>query len=310
MHSLIITYNKISICGKVLFITCILFLVVLYFKGFNTLHTSIENFENDEQFQFKSNTIDIYDEFYADIYDQLVFNKLKNDFEIIQIKKLIDPTTKNKILDIGCGTGHHVAKLSHLENTEIIGIDQSSSMIKKAKENYPTLNFKVQDIVDKNSFLINSFTHILALYFTIYYFDRKDLFFGQCFDWLMPGGFIILHLVDKKEFDPMVPSGNPLYVVSPQKYAKERITRTTVNFNNFKYQSNFTTDKEENVSIFEEKFSFANGKSRKNEHQLFMEDKDVTLQIATSIGFIVRGKANLIKCGYESQYLYILMKPE
>ena len=43
-------------------------------------------------------------------------------------------------------------------------------------------------------------------------------------DWLMPGGYLIVHLVDRESFDPILPPGNPLYVVSPQKYAKERIT--------------------------------------------------------------------------------------
>ena len=51
----------------------------------------------------------------------------------------------------------------------------------------------------------------------------------------MPGGYLIVHLVDRESFDPILPPGNPLYVVSPQKYAKERITKTKVHFNDFIY---------------------------------------------------------------------------
>jgi hypothetical protein len=62
--------------------------------------------------------------------------------------------------------------------------------------------------------------------------------------WLMPGGSLIIHLVDREKFDPILPPGNPLMFVSPQKYAKKRITHTNLVFDNFDYQANF----EEKVS--------------------------------------------------------------
>ena len=304
--SLVTSYEKFSICGKVLFLLSLFFIVVVYFKK----SKNVENFESRDKFQFLTKSVEIYDDFYADIYDRLVFNRLKNDYEIAQIRKLIDPATKTKILDIGCGTGHHVAKLSYGDNTTIIGIDQSSSMVKKSQQNYPSLKFEVKDATDTHSFISNSFTHILVLYFTIYYFERKDLFLTNCMDWLMPGVRIVLHLVDKQKFDPMIPSGNPLYVVSPQKYAPKRITKTKVTFNNFIYNSNFKTDQKENISIFEEKFTFPTGHSRKQEHSLFIEDTEKILKFALDLGFIIEGKINLAACGYEFQYLYVLGKPQ
>jgi hypothetical protein len=75
-------------------------------------------------------------------------------------------------------------------------------------------------------------------------------------DWLMPGGYLIVHLVDRETFDPILPPGNPLYVVSPQKYAKERITQTKITFNDFIYTSNFSLDKPNNMAMFDEKFKF------------------------------------------------------
>jgi hypothetical protein len=57
--------------------------------------------------------------------------------------------------------------------------------------------------------------------------------------WLMPGGHVIVHLVNRDKFDPILPPGNPLYVVSPQKYAKKRITHTKVKFHGFAYESEF-----------------------------------------------------------------------
>jgi hypothetical protein len=128
-------------------------------------------------------------------------------------------------------------------------------------------------------------------------------------DWLMPGGYLIVHLVDRDRFDPILPPGNPLYVVSPQKYAKERITKTKIHFNDFLYTSNFNLDKENDISSFDEKFKFNDGKVRKQQQRLYMEDTSTIVNIAQDCGFILHGKIDMVKCAYEHQYLYIFIKP-
>jgi SAM-dependent methyltransferase len=182
-------------------------------------------------------------------------------------------------------------------------------MIQKAKENYAGSNFMVGDAMDNALFKLNSLTHILCMYFTIYYFKDKRHFFDNCMDWLMPGGSVIVHIVDRDTFDPILPPGNPLYVVSPQKYAKERITKTKVVFNDFVYSSNFNIDQENDLAIFEEKFKYNDGKVRKQEQKLFMEDSAAIVNTAQECGFILQGKMDLVKCAYENQYLYIFVKP-
>ena len=47
-------------------------------------------------------------DFYSEIYDDLVYDEVKNDFEIGELKRLIKPTRKSRILDVGSGSGHHV----------------------------------------------------------------------------------------------------------------------------------------------------------------------------------------------------------
>ena len=102
-------YNKMSNFGKILiFITLFLILIVL-FKSINT--TNKEGYEQNDSFLFKQDS-EIYDDFYADIYDYLVFNNLKNNYEIGEIKNKSEPNSKSVILDVGCGTGHHVDKLT------------------------------------------------------------------------------------------------------------------------------------------------------------------------------------------------------
>jgi ubiquinone/menaquinone biosynthesis C-methylase UbiE len=278
---------------------------MLVFKG---IKDNKEGFEQQDSFLLKSGT-SIYDDFYVDIYDYLVFNNLKDEYEVGQIINKTNPSSESKILDIGCGTGHHVAALAS-KGLDVLGIDISPSMINKAKENYPDYNFKVANALNGGDFEPNTFTHILCMYFTIYYFQDKKMFFDNCFRWLMPGGCLIVHLVDRENFDPILPPGNPLMFVSPQRYAKKRITTTKVKFNDFAYNADFQLDEQNNIAKFVEKFKDDNsGKVRKNEHTMYMPDKTEILDEAQASGFIIEGQIDLLQCQYEYQYLYILLKP-
>jgi len=298
-------YNKMSNFGKILVFIGLLLILIVFFRSVSGKPK--EGFVQHDKFLFKQGE-SIYDDFYANIYDYLVFNSVKNDYEIGTIINSTEPNTTSVIVDIGCGTGHHVAKLSE-KNLNVLGIDISPSMIKEAKEKYPGLNFKVDNALDSTILKYNSVTHILCMYFTIYYFKNKRQFFDNCMDWLMPGGYLIVHIVDREKFDPILPPGNPLYIVSPQRYAKERITKTKVTFNEFVYDSNFSLDRDNNVATFDEKFKFNDGNVRKQQQHLYMEDASDIINIAQECGFIIQGKIDLLKCAYDNQYLYIFVKP-
>lgn len=297
-------YNKMSNIGKIMLFIALLLILMVFFKSVNVPHATRENFEQRESFTFIKGK-EIYDDFYANIYDHLVYNNVKTDYEIGEIINTTTPSSQSVILDVGCGTGHHVAKLNE-KNLQVIGIDVSPAMIKDAKEKYPSHKFQIGDALNSGQFAPSSFTHILCLYFTIYYFKDKRYFFDNCMEWLMPGGYLIIHLVDKQNFDPILPPGNPLYIVSPQKYAKKRITKTKVTFNDFIYHSNF--DLNGNVATFDEKFKFNDGKTRRQEQTLYMEDTQVILTIAQQCGFTLHSKIDLVKCAYEYQYLYVFVK--
>jgi SAM-dependent methyltransferase len=302
-------YSKLSNFGKLLLLVTIFLIVVVIFKALmNGVKKTQEGYAQNDSFLFKQG-VNIYDEFYADIYDYLVFNNMKDDFEVGEIKNKTSPSSQSVILDVGSGTGHHVAKLAK-DNLKIVGIDISPSMVAKAKFNFPDYDFKVGDALDYSQFNESTFTHILCLYFTLYYFEDKRKFFSNCFDWLMPGGTLIIHVVNREKFDPILPPGNPLYVVSPQKYAKERITKTKITFTDFVYSSDFELDAPRNIATFHEKFKFNDGKVRKQEHTLYMESESDIINMAQDAGFIVNGKIDMIGCAYDNQYLYILVKPQ
>jgi len=75
------------------------------------------------------------------------------------------------------------------------------------------------------------------------------------------------------------------------------------------YKSNFNLDKNNNLATFDEKFKYNNGKIRKQQQQLYMEDTAVIVNMAQDCGFILKSKIDLVNCAYESQFLYIFVKP-
>lgn len=300
------TYKKSTNWTKILLFLACLFIIVLLFK--NIKSQKIEGFEQKDQFLFKSGN-DVYDDFYAEIYDYLVYNNYKDEYEVGEIINKTTPTSSSKILDIGCGTGNQVVNFGS-KGYEVLGIDISPSMIKKAKEKYPDYNFEIADALNVDKFNSNTFTHITCLYFTVYYFPNKRQLFENIYKWLMPGGYFIVHLVDRKMFDPILPPGNPLLMISPQRYAKERIITTKVKFDGFSYNAKFDLDEKQDIAKFNENFRMDDGsKSRKNEHILYMPEKEEIINEIQNIGFISEGIVDLINCQYEYQYLYIFTKP-
>lgn len=281
----------------------ILVIIIVLFNLFPL--KKIENFQQSSDGFTTYNNSNLYDDFYVNIYDKLVYSSLKNNYEVGQILFSTTPNEHSYILDIGSGTGHHV-NLFQEENIKVIGLDKSKDMVSFSKKKYPHSNFIQGDMMETLLFSPNTFTHVCSFYFTIYYTKNKSLFFQNCYRWLKPGGYCIIHLVNSDMFDPML--SNPLLYVSPQRYAKTRLTESKLIFDNLTYKSNFEYKPEENLAIFHEKF-IHNNKTRKNEHTLYMEPLESIVQIAQNQGFITQGIVDLVSCSYEYQYLYIFVKP-
>jgi len=310
-------FSKTTLLHKFLYFLAFLVCISLM-TNYGRQH--VEGFK-DKEIKTKSNEFDmrdditnIYDDFYVNIYDDMVFCKNKNDFEIGKMIELTKPTPKSFFLDIGSGTGHHVSSLqAHGYTAE--GIDISPSMVNKAKETYPEFNYKLADALDSQLYPAETFNQITCFYFTLYYIQNKKKLFDNCMKWLIPGGYLSIHLVNRDKFDPIIPAGNPFNIVSPQKYADKRITTTTVKFNDFEYKSKFdlkdtvTSIEEPNAFMLETFKNLKDGGVRKHEHKFYMLTQAEILDMAKDAGFIIHAKIDMLKCQYESQFIYILQKP-
>jgi SAM-dependent methyltransferase len=307
-HSTILLkkFDKSSFWVK-LFI--IMTLILLLLNKYNKNNPTVEGFTQMKPFEIKKND-ELYDDFYVGYYDEIVRDGYKTDFEFKEICYTTKPNKKkSKILDIGCGTGNLVKKFVK-KGYKIKGIDKSASMVEKANKKHPECDIVKKDALNSMNHPANSFTHILCTYFTIYYIKDKLKFFKNAYSWLKPDGTLTLHLVNRDKFNPIINAADILSVVSPQKYAKKRITNSIIKFKNFQYKADFKLQKHKNQAIFEETFkSDKSGNVRQNEHTLYMEKQKEILSLAKSVGFILQGKIDMKSCAYEYQYLYVLKKP-
>jgi trans-aconitate methyltransferase len=77
----------------------------------------------------------------ASLYDQkfaFVFNYGES------LLTILAPQQGERVLDLGCGTGHLTAQIAET-GAQVIGIDRSASMIATAQQQYPQIDFRVMD---------------------------------------------------------------------------------------------------------------------------------------------------------------------
>ncbi len=285
---------------------------------------NLEGFEQESRFILKQNDQVFEDPFYVGIYDELFYKKLYNSYEVGIILNEIHPTSKDVIIEIGSKTGSYTSSFQQSCGCNVIGLDTSKAMVEYASKKYPDCKFMHGNPLDFMSFSSEYATAILLLDFAIYYIkDRRTLFYN-CYHWLKPGGYLILHLVNRHMFDPIVPAAKPFTLVSPQSVAKKRITTSDVVFKNFDYKSKFEFDEGEkndndndngapaksndSVTIIET-MKDRRGNVRKNIRSLRMSGQKIIIGEAKDAGFTMLGQYDLIKSQREYQYIYILYKP-
>ena len=302
--SILKTYTKLNNIGKIL-VFIVLFLLTIHICNVVFKNETRSHYREVEGFDNNYNQNNMYDDFYASIYDFIAFDNDKNNFEVKKIIEWTNPDMNSVILDIGSGLGHHVKELNEKYCGDIIGIDKSQDMVDYSKHLYPDISasFLNIDITTGSAFPKQHFSHILCLYFTIYYIQDQKLFLQNCFNMLQNNGYLVLHLVNKDNISTIL---RPDYV---NDVLHNYIPKTTIDFNKFQYSSNFDTSLDDKNVVFKEQFVFKNGEKRTHNHNLFMNDPEVILNFVRSVGFIVEGKIDMADCNYENHYLYILKKP-
>jgi ubiquinone/menaquinone biosynthesis C-methylase UbiE len=254
----------------------------------------------------------LYDTFYASVYDHLTQGSTRSQAEVGMIlhewTKRGDDLSKFEILDAGCGTGIVTSSFAKMGCKRVVGIDKSEAMLNQARtktipqttlteEQKAAIEWRQADLYSPSAAAGGEFSHAVVLYFTLYTFADKEAFLRCLFHWIRPGGRLVLHVVNKHKFDPMLESSAPWLGFSLQKYSDKRVTKSDVTFNKFKYTGDFQlTDP---AAEFRETFRFNDGKVRRQRHTLRMEDMSKIVEMAKAVGWEYLGHTDLTPISFE-----------
>jgi SAM-dependent methyltransferase len=319
------TTQKIVFC--ILVVLCINYATlvvidkVIEYKSKETPEGFTGEVKPDSLYTWITDTQLMYDEFYAGVYDQLTHQVERTKAKVAIVKNL---WTKDKsepsqwsILDAGCGTGNAAVEFAKMNVGRIIGMDNSPAMLRYAEKTVQkagkltlkqesNLRWRMDSLNNPSSCSAGEFSHIYMFYFTIYYINNQEEFFRFANLWLKPGGKLVIEVVNKYKFDPVLESASPFLAFSIQKYSKDRVMKSKVSFDKFDYESEFqlTDPKGE----FYETFRFKNNHVRRQKHTLNMPTIDSIVKMGKAAGLKYVGFQDLNAVGFEYSYLLMFEK--
>lgn len=139
----------------------------------------------------------LYNDF-ADVYEALEVEAYRDlPSEVDRIRNFattyVDVRTQpsSKLLDVGCGTGNHISKLTN--TFSCVGVDVNRGVLKRAVLNAPEASFFQSDMASLP--ISGNFSVILCLASTINYIQNCDELpsvFEEFYSALEPGGVLLL----------------------------------------------------------------------------------------------------------------------
>lgn len=263
---------------------------------------------------------DIYDDFYVRVYPKITqFHKvlqseaalIMTEWKKTESEQSVDPKNM-KILDIGCGTGIAAAAFAKFGAGRVIGLDRSAAMIRAARDKTlpattltetekDAIEFRHQNAYSPSALNGGEITHTYLVYFTIYYFHDMTTLFRNIAFWTRPGGKLAIEVVDKYRFEAIPDSSNPWIGVNPQRYKKDRITKGTVEFDRFTYETEFNLY--DPRAEFNETFRFKDGTIRRHKHELYMYDINKIVEMAAESGWKFDKSAELMPFGFPHAFI-------
>ncbi len=293
-------------------ICMILAIAFIYMFAYKLLvpFENVEGFSQKEPFEVKINE-QIYDSFMSDMYENLHNSQKRCNNELYQIIKATEPTEESVFLDVGSGTGYSVNQLRKT-GFQAYGIEQSDEMHKISNKYYPNAIIEKGNVLDSMKFDKSTFTHVLCNYFTIYELQDKEKFFRNCYYWMKPNSYLIVHLVDRKQFTKFIPH-KTMDVDTTTQIVNYRSFQNSTVFDDFHYKVTIRIpleDKLNEVNVVETFTEHNSDHIRQNENTLYMEPIETILKYASNNGFIYHAKINMKNMNNdEHQYLYIFERP-
>ena len=288
----------------------------LYVYWYNNNRREIsEGFQQERVFTSKSGA-DIYDSFYGEIYDELMYSGERAQNLVDTIIHISQPTVRySAFLDVGCGTG---AVLERLDSAgyRATGIDRSENMATICQQKFVDIvgtkgSVVHGDVLDSMQFDRSQFSHVICCGMTLYEwtYAEKLRFFRNCYFWKISGGYLFVHLVDPLRFSP-----SALGAVK-DRVREQRVVNTEIDFLDFTYRTIYDFDSGSGGDNADscgcnKRETFTDFKTqhvRENEMNLHFCSIDSVVSLALKSGFVVKAKWNLSDSPYSDSHQYIYM---
>ncbi len=109
------------------------------------------------------------------------------------VVSLLEPRAGERILDLGCGTGHLTAQIAEA-GAIVTGVDRSAEMVAAARVAYPNLKFEIVDA--KNLSYREEFDAVFSNA-TLHWIHEPELVLQGVWNALRPGGRFVAELGGK-----------------------------------------------------------------------------------------------------------------
>jgi trans-aconitate methyltransferase len=113
---------------------------------------------------------------------------------------MLAPQAGERILDLGCGTGHLTHQISR-SGARVTGIDNSTSMVEKASAIFPDIDFRVMSAAD---FHFNEVFDAIFSNAALHWVLDKDSAIDCISHHLRPGGRLVLEMGGKGNVEDIV----------------------------------------------------------------------------------------------------------
>lgn len=262
---------------KLLILLLIIILIVIIFRK------DIEYFEDKDKNGVPEFVFNM-DKVYTKLYD-ITFNE-KSVFNF-DVKKILPTLNKSsKILDAGTGTGKYYEYFFKKYN--ITGIDASNEMLKLAQTRVPLGTFIQGNLINDSLFKNKEFTHILCLLDTLYHnrYVEQALILKNFYYWLKDGGYLFIHVFNKKKLIPAPRNYSKLYV------DKHKNLHAYTELDDFSHDA-FYIHKKDHV-VYKERYKMnKNGNTRYQLTKLYIPDNSKkTIAQILEVGFKLVNRYN------------------
>ena len=318
------TVNKInsSSCWVVMLVFLIILVSMVYiYRLFffdvtskaGDSESSQEGFTINKEFTLKTGEESL-DSFYANMYENLFYRDLHDDYEVGVILNSATPIRHTDVLVIGSKTGKHVDTIGE-KGYNCYGMEKTRGMIDYSSEKYPDNKYILGDGTNQLTFEAEKFTLITLLDFMVYSIQNRRMLFENCYKWLAPGGFLAIHLINVGGFYDSQTHGAKERRFSPNvmkffhgSRVKNHLGNNDAIVDDIIYKSDMMMSvyDPEVIELRETFKNRKNGKKRQNIQKFYTPDQSIILKDS---GFSMLSQYDLVSHDKPFQYIYVLYKP-